>query len=410
MDSPQPVMHVQNSHRYQKATMLALGYNSGLPILLISGTLQIWLHLRGMPLDAISQLTLISLPYALKWLIGLMIDTYHIGKGYSHLSLSTAWAMIILIGTLGMIKYTILMIFMSFVLAMLSACHDVAIDAYRLQAHAHDDYIYATLWFQNGYRLGMAVAGGMAFVLTQKIGLRTTCITLALSMLPGVCLLGKIKPLYHTQKCKITQNIKDIFTWLRACHWPVFGLIITLAAIEYLPESNLSYYLMHFGAMSLTTIGLIQRVMALIAIILGTMLSSKMARRLGLTRTINWIGYGACLSILPLISIQPHAVLRTIACILLFSFFKGASCQVIALLIYSQCKKNRMIATQTALLSGFSGWSRSLSGPIAGHMISSNGWYVFFLSTCIVGMLMLYVLQRPMQHYPTCFDTLTHST
>ena len=56
------------------ALMLPLGFASGLPLALTSGTLQAWLTVAGLDLKTIGIFTLIGLPYSLKFLWAPFID------------------------------------------------------------------------------------------------------------------------------------------------------------------------------------------------------------------------------------------------------------------------------------------------------------------------------------------------
>ncbi|HKY71107.1 MAG TPA: muropeptide MFS transporter AmpG, partial [Nitrospira sp.] len=56
------------------ALMLPLGFISGLPLALTSGTLQAWLTVAGVDLKTIGIFTLVGLPYSLKFLWAPVMD------------------------------------------------------------------------------------------------------------------------------------------------------------------------------------------------------------------------------------------------------------------------------------------------------------------------------------------------
>src|SRR5918911_5010600 len=58
------------------ALMLPLGFASGLPLALTSGTLQAWLTTSGVDLKTIGVLTLVGLPYTLKFLWAPIMDRF----------------------------------------------------------------------------------------------------------------------------------------------------------------------------------------------------------------------------------------------------------------------------------------------------------------------------------------------
>ncbi|MFQ5931813.1 MAG: muropeptide MFS transporter AmpG, partial [Nitrospiraceae bacterium] len=58
------------------AVMLPLGFASGLPLALTSGTLQAWLTVAGIDLRTIGIFTLAGLPYTLKFLWAPLMDRF----------------------------------------------------------------------------------------------------------------------------------------------------------------------------------------------------------------------------------------------------------------------------------------------------------------------------------------------
>ena len=56
--------------------MLPLGFASGLPLALTAGTLQAWLTVAGVDLRTIGIVTLVGLPYTLKFLWSPLMDRF----------------------------------------------------------------------------------------------------------------------------------------------------------------------------------------------------------------------------------------------------------------------------------------------------------------------------------------------
>ncbi|TLY17277.1 MAG: muropeptide MFS transporter AmpG, partial [Nitrospirae bacterium] len=56
--------------------MLPLGFASGLPLALTAGTLQAWLTVTGVDLRTIGIVTLVGLPYTLKFLWSPLMDRF----------------------------------------------------------------------------------------------------------------------------------------------------------------------------------------------------------------------------------------------------------------------------------------------------------------------------------------------
>src|SRR5262249_53216281 len=60
------------------AAILLLGFSSGFPLYLTSRTLQAWMTVDGVNLTSIGFLSLVSLPYSLKFLWSPLIDRFSI--------------------------------------------------------------------------------------------------------------------------------------------------------------------------------------------------------------------------------------------------------------------------------------------------------------------------------------------
>ncbi|MDC4226156.1 MAG: hypothetical protein MPW15_18370 [Candidatus Manganitrophus sp.] len=58
------------------AVLLLLGFSSGLPLALTFGTLQAWMKDAGIDLATIGAVTLVGLPYTLKYLWAPLMDRY----------------------------------------------------------------------------------------------------------------------------------------------------------------------------------------------------------------------------------------------------------------------------------------------------------------------------------------------
>ncbi|MGH8555402.1 MAG: muropeptide MFS transporter AmpG, partial [Gammaproteobacteria bacterium] len=117
-------------------TMPFLGFASGLPLALTSGTLQAWLTVAGLDIQAIGFFSLIGVPYTLKFLWSPAMDRYtpdFLGRRRGWL-ISTQVVLLIAIGFLSRLnplEHIGLLAFAALSIAFLSASQDIAFDAYR---------------------------------------------------------------------------------------------------------------------------------------------------------------------------------------------------------------------------------------------------------------------------------------
>ena len=129
--------------RPQPVRMFLLGFSSGLPLLLILGTLSFWLREAGVDLKTIGFFSWIGLVYGFKWVWAPAVDRLQIpvlgrllGRRRSWLLLSQAGVMTALGGMAVSDPQLHLQSIMFFALmcAFFSATQDIALDAYRIES------------------------------------------------------------------------------------------------------------------------------------------------------------------------------------------------------------------------------------------------------------------------------------
>jgi PAT family beta-lactamase induction signal transducer AmpG len=147
--------------------MLTLGFSSGLPLLLILGTLSFWLREAGIDRSTIGYFSWIGLAYGFKWMWSPLVDRLSLPLLTQLLGRRRAWILlsqvIITIALVGMastdpIENLTHMVFFALAVAFASATQDIAIDAYRIEAVAPRLQGAMAATYQAGYRLAMILA------------------------------------------------------------------------------------------------------------------------------------------------------------------------------------------------------------------------------------------------------------
>ena len=72
-------------------TMIGLGFSSGFPFLLVSGTLALWLTDSAVSLEMIGIFSLVKTPYSFKWLWSPLVDRFNL-PFFSRLGRRRGWA------------------------------------------------------------------------------------------------------------------------------------------------------------------------------------------------------------------------------------------------------------------------------------------------------------------------------
>ncbi|MSO92295.1 MAG: MFS transporter [Rhodospirillales bacterium] len=161
------------------AVMLALGFASGLPNLLIFDTLSAWLREAGLSLEVIGFFSLATLAYSFKFLWAPLVDRTEVPIIGAWLGHRRSWMLVaqgaIVIGlwliagsdpaaNLGLVA--IFAVFTGFS----SATQDIVVDAWRIEAAEDTRQGAMAASYQWGYRLAVVVAGAAPLLLAESHG------------------------------------------------------------------------------------------------------------------------------------------------------------------------------------------------------------------------------------------------
>ena len=175
--------------------MLALGFASGLPNLLIFDTLSLWLRESGLSLKVISIFALATLSYSLKFLWAPLIDRTQVPGLTRLLGHRRSWMIVLQIllmiglwlisGTDPARNLAVMAAFAAFV-AFVSATQDIVIDAWRIEAAEVSKQGAMAAAYQWGYRVAMVVAGAVPLLLAEAYSWNVSYAVMAGLMLLGV--------------------------------------------------------------------------------------------------------------------------------------------------------------------------------------------------------------------------------
>ncbi|MGE4251753.1 MAG: AmpG family muropeptide MFS transporter [Parvibaculaceae bacterium] len=156
--------------------ILAMGFASGLPLLLTLSTLSYWLSKLGVDKTTIGLFAVVGTPYALKFLWSPIMDqvplpvlTRLLGRRRSWLFV-TQVLLAVAIFTMGQVDPTVNpwgTALIAVIVAFLSASQDIVIDAYRIEFLPQDEQGHGAAATQIGYRFGLLLAGAGAVGLSD---------------------------------------------------------------------------------------------------------------------------------------------------------------------------------------------------------------------------------------------------
>lgn len=407
------------------AALLVLGFSSGLPLYLTSKTLQAWMTVEGVDLATIGMMSLVALPYSLKWIWAPLIDRYvppFFGR-------RRGWIFI------AQIALLLSIIWMSFhnpkvglqivainaiLIAFFSATQDVAVDAYRTDVlETHEMGAGAAVWVL-GYRIAMLITGGLALVLADHLSWPTVYLLMALLVLPGMIGTWRApEPVMRDAPPKslfdaVRLPFQEFFQRAGAFKGIIVLVFIILYKLpEYLAQNMATPFLLKTG-FSQSEIGAVQGVIGLIATIAGTLAGGVAVAKIGINKSL-WLfailGAAANLMFYALAIVgKNHALL--LASVIVENFCLGLVNGVFVAFLMSMCNV-RFSATQFALLSSIMGASRDILVAPAGGIVEHTGFPMFFLislATVVPSMLLLPFFAPWSKDSPTIAATHTGET
>ncbi len=159
--------------------ILALGFASGLPNLLIFDTLSAWLRESGLSLEVIGFFSLATLAYSFKFVWAPLVDRAKIPMldrlfGHRRAWMLVAQAAIILglwlvAGSDPAVNLGLVALFAVFT-GFASATQDIVIDAWRIEAADDEQQGAMAAAYQWGYRLAVITAGAAPLLLAEAYG------------------------------------------------------------------------------------------------------------------------------------------------------------------------------------------------------------------------------------------------
>ena len=175
--------------------MLALGFSSGLPYLLIFDTLSAWLREAGLPLKVISAFVLATFVYAFKFVWAPLLDAVSppglsrwLGRRRAWLLLTQLAAMagLFAISASDPVHRLGWLAVAAAVTGFFAASQDIAMDAWRIEVAEVDAQGVMAAAYQWGFRLAMIASGVIPLVLAQTQGWPVAYAVMASLMLVGV--------------------------------------------------------------------------------------------------------------------------------------------------------------------------------------------------------------------------------
>ena len=382
---------------------LLMGFSSGLPLLLTISVLQAWMKEEGVDLTLIGMMTLVGLPYTLKFLWAPILDRYTIpvfGRRRGWLIISQILLVISIwqLGTTNPLKNPYLLTFTAFLVTFFSASQDIVVDAYRREDLPDEELGLGSALFINGYRVGMLLASGGGLIMADHMPFSMVYALMALCMLPGILttLLAPEPLSPEGVPVNMKEAVIDPFVeYLKredAVWMLVFILLYKLG--DSMASAITTPFYLDIG-FTKTQIGAVVKLFGFWAVIAGSLAGGVIMLRLGINRSL-WV-----FGVLQALSTAGFAVLAKIgnslpllSGVIAFENFTSGMGTAAFVAFMASITNKKFTATQYALLSSLMGVPRVFASAPTGFMAKHIGWEGFFIFCTIIAIPGLLLLMK----------------
>jgi PAT family beta-lactamase induction signal transducer AmpG len=409
--------------------VLALGFASGLPLLLTFSTLSAWLATEGVRRAAIGAFALVSTPYALKFAWAPLIDRLPppipLGRrrGWGITIQLALIAAILALGSENPKHHLLPMAMLAMLVSFLSASQDIVIDAWRVEILPLDLQGPGAGMIQTGYRLAMLVSGAGALVIAAKAGWFAAYAAMAELLAVGVLvfLFGPEPPVSpenrqirsSATKPSIRHMVWSWFTtavigpfadFMRRPIWFVILIFIVGYKLgEAMAGVMMATPLYISLGFSLNEIAAVSKFVGFFATLAGALIGGVVTARFGILRSLAICGVlqSAGNLFFVLQAVGGHRIGYLALCVTAENLTGAMAGAAFVAYLSSLCSP-AFTATQYALLSSLASVGRTLVASSSGVLAERLGWVRFFLLTTVVTipalLLLIWIARRQVTH------------
>ncbi|MDP2645933.1 MAG: AmpG family muropeptide MFS transporter [Desulfobacterales bacterium] len=380
---------------------LLMGFSCGLPLLLTLTVLQAWMKEEGVDLTVIGMMTLVGIPYTVKFLWAPLLDRFtlpFLGRRRGWLLLAQVGLMFAIsgLGSAGPPHNPWMTAGIAFLVTFFSASQDIVVDAYRREDLSDEQLGLGSSLYISGYRVGMLAASGGGLLLADRLPFYLVYQIMAACMLPAI-LVTLLTPEPETPE-GVPGSLKDaVFSPLveyfsrKGSLW-ILGFILCYKIGDTMASALTTPFYLEIG-FSKSEIGAVVKLFGFWATMIGSLAGGVFMLRLGIYRSLWIFGF------LQAVSTAGFAVLARIgysiallSTVIAFENLSSGMGTAAYAAFMASITNKKFTATQYALLSSLMGVPRVVASAPTGFMVKNIGWQGFFVACALIaipGMLLL---------------------
>jgi PAT family beta-lactamase induction signal transducer AmpG len=383
---------------------LLQGFSSGLPLYVLIQLFPGWLRTEGVDLTTIGLFNVLALPYTWKFLWAPLLDRYQLPflgrrRGWTLASQLLLLGSIGLLGSMDPTNHLTTIVWLVFATSLFSATQDIALDAYRRELLAEEEFGTGNSLFVNAYRASSLIPGSLAFILADNIPWATVYWVVALFMTVGIVTtlfvpeVADERAAPRSLRAAVVEPFVEFFS--RGGMGPALAILAFMVLYKLgdsMATALTTPFLVDLG-FTLTQIGTIYKFSALWASIAGAALAGVLMLKLSINRALWLFGVvqlGSILgfAVLARVGNDPYVLFAVVSC-----EYLGVGLGSVALWAFmAKQTSTRFTATQLALLTSLTAVPRILANAGTGFIVDAIGYFNFFVLCTFValpGMLLL---------------------
>ena len=411
--------------RQRVLIVMLLGFSAGLPLALVTSTLQAWLTQSGIDLKTIGLFSLVGLPYTFKFFWAPLVDALHVPILTRLLGRRRSWlvlSQLLLIAAIFVLGYSdpktsvFYVTVAALLVAAASATQDIVIDAFRVESLPQEEQAAGIASYILAYRVALLLSGAGALLLVayleangvaQLAAWKISYLAAAACVTVGLIAAFLAKEPADESETNDGSPVRRVF----ATAFSAFGEFLSRPlAISVLVFVLLFKFCDAFAGVltvpfvlktgfSLATYATVVKGVGFAAAVIGGLAGGALARALPLT-TCLWIA-----AIIQMLSnlmfswlawVGPDVSALTLT-IIVENFTSNAANVIFVAYLSALCGARAHTATQFALLSAIAAVGRTVLAASGGYVAEATGWFWFFVVTALAAIpsiVLLWWLQR----------------
>ncbi len=382
-----------------------LYFLQGFPFAWVKDVLPVYLRMQGVSLVEIGLLSLLGLPWTLKFLWAPLVDFYGSYMRWVQASLCVMAAVSLGLPVMHQHTWALAVLLMVFVCA--SATQDIAIDAYSVSLLSKGDEGYGNSIRSVAYRAAMIAVGGGFLLLIERKGVGVQFYAMALLAVCGaMCVfLAPKLPKAPTDTVSYLQQFKTL--WAQKGVWSVCAFI----ALYKLGDASLGPMIKPFWldrGLAASEIAWVSTSLGVLCTLGGAVLGGWCIHKNGLYPSLWWLGAAQMLSnaVYAYVATFPHAdtvpsmvfsgldpmldavwsvpIRRGIYAASLCESFTGGLGTAAFMAFLMRLAKRGNPATLYAVLSAVFALSRDMAGALSGFLTQHMGYASYFTTTVLL--------------------------